>query len=81
MFLVIKMVFRVCNQECSDNAVGILAIICCDFGRAREEAIEAGVLTQLLFLLQSQCGTKTKTKATMLLKLLRSKWIEEPKQV
>ncbi|KAG5035898.1 hypothetical protein AAZX31_04G193800 [Glycine max] len=77
----VKMVFRVCNQECSESAVGILAIICCDFGRAREEAIEAGVLTQLLFLLQSQCGTKTKTKARMLLKLLRSKWIEEPKQV
>ncbi|TKY73825.1 U-box domain-containing protein 25 [Spatholobus suberectus] len=77
----VKMVFRVCNQECSESAVGILSIVCRDFGRAREEAIGAGVLTQLLFLLQSQCGTKTKTKARMLLKLLRSKWIEEPKQV
>ncbi|XP_020228007.1 U-box domain-containing protein 25 [Cajanus cajan] len=77
----VKMVFRVCNQECSESAVGILSIICGDFGRAREEAIGAGVLTQLLFLLQSQCGTKTKTKARMLLKLLRSKWIEEPKHV
>lgn len=77
----VKMVFRVCNQECSESAVGVLSIICSDFGRAREEAIGAGVLTQLLFLLQSQCGTKTKTKARMLLKLLRSKWIEEPKQV
>lgn len=77
----VKMVFRVCNQECSESAVGVLSIICRDFGRAREEAIGAGVLTQLLFLLQSQCGTKTKTKARMLLKLLRSKWIEEPKQV
>ncbi|KAL2347228.1 hypothetical protein Fmac_001228 [Flemingia macrophylla] len=77
----VKMVFRVCNQECSEIAVGILSIVCGDFGRAREEAIGAGVLTQLLFLLQSQCGTKTKTKARMLLKLLRSKWIEEPKHV
>ncbi|QCE15082.1 U-box domain-containing protein 26-like [Vigna unguiculata] len=77
----VKMVFRVCNQECSESAVGILAIVCRDFGRARDEAIGAGVLTQLLFLLQSQCGPKTKTKARMLLKLLRSKWIEEPKQV
>ncbi|KAK7350894.1 hypothetical protein VNO77_09932 [Canavalia gladiata] len=77
----VKMVFRVSNQECSESAVGILSILCRDFGRAREEAIGAGVLTQLLFLLQSQCGTKTKTKARMLLKLLRSKWIEEPKKV
>ncbi|XP_061343733.1 U-box domain-containing protein 26-like [Gastrolobium bilobum] len=75
----VKMVFRVCNQECSESAVGILSILCLDFGRAREEAIESGILTQLLFLLQSQCGTKTKTKARMLLKLLRSKWNEEPK--
>ncbi|KAK7316947.1 hypothetical protein RJT34_00783 [Clitoria ternatea] len=77
----VKMVFRVCDQECSESAVGVLSIVCHDFGSAREEAIGAGVLTQLLFLLQSQCGTKTKTKARMLLKLLRSKWIEEPKKV
>ncbi|XP_058781349.1 U-box domain-containing protein 26-like isoform X1 [Vicia villosa] len=73
----VKMVFKVCNQECSESAVGILSIVCSDFGSAREVAIGAGVLSQLLFLLQSQCGTKTKTKARMLLKLLRSKWSEE----
>ncbi|CAK8567926.1 unnamed protein product [Lathyrus sativus] len=73
----VKMVFKVCNQECSESAVGILSIVCSDFGSAREVAIGAGVLSQLLFLLQSQCGTKTKTKARMLLKLLRSKWTEE----
>ncbi|XP_004502944.1 U-box domain-containing protein 25-like [Cicer arietinum] len=77
----VKMVFKVCNQECSESAVGILSIVCCDFGSAREEAIGAGVLTQLLFLLQSQCGTKTKTKARLLLKLLRSKWSEESMQM
>lgn len=77
----VNMVFKVCNQECSEGAVGVLLIVCGDFGSAREEAIGAGVLTQLLFLLQSQCSIKTKTKARMLLKLLRSKWTEEPKQV
>ena len=76
----VKMVFRVCNQDCSESAVGVLLILCRDFGRAREEAIGAGVLTQLLLLLQSQCGTRTKTKARMLLKLLRSKWNDEPRQ-
>ncbi|CAL0327587.1 unnamed protein product [Lupinus luteus] len=79
--ILVKMVFKVCNQECSEGAVEVLLIICSDFRSAREEAIGAGVLTQLLFLLQSQCGTKTKTKARMLLKLLRSKWTEESKQV
>jgi hypothetical protein len=77
----VKMVFKVCNQECSESAVGILSIVCSDFGSAREVAIGAGVLSQLLFLLQSQCGTKTKTKARMLLKLLRSKWSEESMQL
>ncbi|OIV89936.1 hypothetical protein TanjilG_31854 [Lupinus angustifolius] len=77
----VKMVFKVCNQECSEGAVEVLLIVCDDYRNAREEAIGAGVLTQLLFLLQSQCGTKTKTKARMLLKLLRSKWSEESKQI
>lgn len=77
----VKMVFKVCNQECSESAVEILSIVCSDFGNAREVAIGAGVLSQLLFLLQSQCGTKTKTKARMLLKLLRSKWNEESMQL
>uniref|UniRef100_A0A3N7GJT3 U-box domain-containing protein n=1 Tax=Populus trichocarpa TaxID=3694 RepID=A0A3N7GJT3_POPTR len=49
--------------------------------QAREEAIGAGVLTQLLLLLQSQCSGRTKTKARMLLKLLGSKWDEEPKHL
>ncbi|KAI9113674.1 hypothetical protein K1719_014925 [Acacia pycnantha] len=77
----VKMVFRVSNHECSENAVGLLIMVCRESGRAREEAIEEGVLTQLLLLLQSQCNAKTKTKARILLKLLRSKWAENvPKQ-
>ncbi|KAI4345074.1 hypothetical protein L6164_012241 [Bauhinia variegata] len=69
----VKMVFRVSDQECSEGAVGSLVIVCRDFGRAREEAIAAGILTQLLLLLQSRCGDTTKTKARLLLRLLRSK--------
>ncbi|KAJ1412961.1 Zinc finger, RING/FYVE/PHD-type [Sesbania bispinosa] len=71
--ILVNMVFKVSDQECSDSAVGILLIICHDFEGAREEAIEYGVLTRLLLLLQSQCGATTKSKARMLLKLLRSK--------
>lgn len=75
----VKMVFRVSDHEGSDSAVKALMILCSDSLQAREEAICAGVLTQLLLLLQSQCSGRTKTKARMLLKLLRSKWDEEPK--
>ncbi|XP_027343129.1 U-box domain-containing protein 26-like [Abrus precatorius] len=76
----VNMVFRVSDQECSESAVEVLLTVCGDLGRAREEAIGAGILTQLLLLLQSQCNNTTKSKARMLLKLLRSKWTEDPKQ-
>ncbi|KAK7247583.1 hypothetical protein RIF29_42468 [Crotalaria pallida] len=77
----VKMVFRVSDQECSESAVEILLIVCGDSAGAREEAIKAGILTQLLLLLQSQCGTATKSKARILLKLLRSKWTEDNSSV
>uniref|UniRef100_K7KR67 U-box domain-containing protein n=1 Tax=Glycine max TaxID=3847 RepID=K7KR67_SOYBN len=68
----VNMVFRVSDQECSESAVEVLLTVCGEFERAREEAIESGVLTRLLLLLQSQCSNPTKSKARMLLKLLRS---------
>ncbi|KAG2716223.1 hypothetical protein I3843_03G115400 [Carya illinoinensis] len=77
----VRMVFRVSDHEGSESAVSLLMIICYDSLRAREEAIGAGVLTQLLLLLQSQCSGRTKTKARMLLKLLRSKWAEDSHRV
>ncbi|KAK7399377.1 hypothetical protein VNO78_10559 [Psophocarpus tetragonolobus] len=70
--ILVNMVFRVSNQECSESAVEVLLTVCGEFVRAREEAIESGVLTRLLLLLQSQCSNTTKSKARMLLKLLRS---------
>lgn len=73
----VKMVFRVSNHEGSESAVNALIIVCSDSVHAREEAIKAGVLTQLLLLLQSQCSGRIKTKARRLLKLLRSMWHED----
>ncbi|XAR73168.1 Ubiquitin--protein ligase [Bertholletia excelsa] len=71
----VKMVFRVSSDNhhrgC-ENAVNSLIVVCSDSVEARERAICGGVLTQLLLLLQSQCSARTKTKARMLLKLLRS---------
>ncbi|KAL5555482.1 hypothetical protein UlMin_037718 [Ulmus minor] len=78
----VKKVFRVSDDhEGSESAVNSLMIICYDSLQAREEAIGDGVLTQLLLLLQSQCSFRTKTKARMLLKLLRSKRVEDSKHV
>lgn len=68
----VGMVFRVSDQDCSESAVEILLRVCGDFGCARDKAIGAGVLTQLLLLLQSQCSATTKSKARLLLKLLTS---------
>ncbi|CAK9142676.1 unnamed protein product [Ilex paraguariensis] len=77
--VLVKMVFRVSDHEGSESAVNSLMIICFDSLQATEKAICAGVLTQLLLLLQSQCSGRTKTKARMLLKLLRSMWADDPK--
>ncbi|KAK8716343.1 hypothetical protein V6N13_043656 [Hibiscus sabdariffa] len=66
----VKMVFRVSDQEGSESAVNSLTKVCGESLEAREKAIVGGVLTQLLLLLQSQCSGRTKTKATTLLKLL-----------
>ena len=68
----VKMVFRISENGNCESAVNSLMILCCDSFRAREDAICAGVLSQLLLLLQSQCGDRTKTNATILLKLLTS---------
>ncbi|WVZ23640.1 hypothetical protein V8G54_002184 [Vigna mungo] len=68
----VNMVFKVSDQECSESAVEVLLVVCGEFECARETAIESGVLTRLLLLLQSQSSNTTKSKARMLLKLLRS---------
>ncbi|KAK8561662.1 hypothetical protein V6N12_063139 [Hibiscus sabdariffa] len=73
----VKMVFRVSDHEGSESALNSLLMVCYESLQAREQAIAAGVLTQLLLLLQSQCSRRVKTNATTLLKLLRSKWDEE----
>ncbi|KAK4353510.1 hypothetical protein RND71_029028 [Anisodus tanguticus] len=78
---IVKMVFRVSSDnEASESAMNSLIIVCQDFMDAREEAICCGILTKLLLLLQSQCSERTKNKARMLLKLLRSMCNGDQKQ-
>ncbi|KAL5703720.1 hypothetical protein ACHQM5_022242 [Ranunculus cassubicifolius] len=71
--ILVKFVFGVSfDQTASESAVSSLLNICSESVNVRDEAISAGVLTQLLLLLQSQCSSRGKNKARVLLKLLRS---------
>ncbi|KAK4785980.1 hypothetical protein SAY86_002669 [Trapa natans] len=67
----VRMVFRVSDLEGSERAVSCLIRLCEWSERAREAAVGAGVLTQLLLLLQSHCSGRTKAGARALLKVLR----------
>ncbi|CAN6275729.1 unnamed protein product [Urochloa humidicola] len=60
------------SNEGSEHAVAALLGVCRESRAARSEAAAAGVVTQALLLLQSQCGTRAKTKARSLLKLFKS---------
>ncbi|CAD6263648.1 unnamed protein product [Miscanthus lutarioriparius] len=60
------------SNEGSEHAVAALLAVCRESRAARSEAAGAGVVTQVLLLLQSQCGTRAKTRARSLLKLFKS---------
>ncbi|KAK9167243.1 hypothetical protein Scep_002434 [Stephania cephalantha] len=75
--ILVKMVFKVSDDHGgSESAVTSLLMICSGNAKGREEAISAGIVKQLLLLLQSQCSVRAKNKARALLKLLRSMWAE-----
>uniref|UniRef100_A0A0A8YVZ0 U-box domain-containing protein n=1 Tax=Arundo donax TaxID=35708 RepID=A0A0A8YVZ0_ARUDO len=60
------------SNEGSEHAVAALLAVCRESRAARSEAAGAGVVTQVLLLLQSQCGARANAKARALLKLLKS---------
>ncbi|GJN27577.1 hypothetical protein PR202_gb15608 [Eleusine coracana subsp. coracana] len=60
------------TNEGGEHAVAALLAVCRESRAAKGEAIAAGVVTQLLLLLQSQCGARAKAKVRALLKLLKS---------
>lgn len=70
----VRMVFRVPSDGGSEHAIGSLLVTCRESGIVRVDAINAGLLEQLLLLLQTQCSPKAKTNARALLKLLRALW-------
>lgn len=60
------------SNEGSEHAVAALLAVCRESRAARTEAAAAGLVTQVLLLLQSQCGTRAKTRARSLLKMFKS---------
>jgi hypothetical protein len=76
--VLVKMVFRVPFDQgsgSSDHAIGSLLVACRESAAVRVDAINAGLLTQLLLLLQSQrASPRAKANALALLKLLRTIW-------
>ncbi|KAF7103110.1 hypothetical protein CFC21_104138 [Triticum aestivum] len=78
--VLVKMVFMVPSRQDragaggSEHAIRSLLVACRESAAARVDAINAGLLTRLLLLLQSQCSPRAKANAMALLKLLRAIW-------
>ncbi|KAJ3675234.1 hypothetical protein LUZ60_004276 [Juncus effusus] len=72
--VLVKHVFVISSKnEGSEFAVSVLLVLCRDSVLVRGKMVNAGVLTQLLLLIQSQCSVRAKNKSRALLKLLRLK--------
>ncbi|KAK9071145.1 hypothetical protein SSX86_009713 [Deinandra increscens subsp. villosa] len=73
--LLVKVILKI-SDRATEYAAGALLSLCSAVERLQVEAVAAGVLTQLLLLVQSDCTERAKRKAQMLLKLLRNSWPE-----
>ncbi|XP_071691738.1 U-box domain-containing protein 26-like [Rutidosis leptorrhynchoides] len=74
--LLVKLILKI-SDRATEYAAGALLSLCSSAERLQKEAVAAGVLTQLLLLVQSDCTERAKRKAQMLLKLLRNSWPEK----
>ncbi|CAL9218310.1 unnamed protein product [Arabidopsis halleri] len=74
--LMVKTILRV-SERATEYAAGALLALCTAEERCRDEAAAAGLVTQLLLLVQSDCTERAKRKAQMLLKLLRDSWPDD----
>ncbi|KAL7592949.1 U-box domain-containing protein 26 [Lactuca sativa] len=74
--LLVKIILKI-SDRATEYAAGSLLSLCSAAERLQREAVAAGVLTQLLLLVQSDCTERAKRKAQMLLKLLRDSWPEK----
>ncbi|KAJ4836345.1 U-box domain-containing protein 26 [Turnera subulata] len=74
--LLVKTILKI-SDRATEYAAGALLALCSASEQSQGEAVCAGILTQLLLLVQSDCTDRAKRKAQMLLKLLRDSWPED----
>ncbi|KAI7734774.1 hypothetical protein M8C21_010465 [Ambrosia artemisiifolia] len=73
--LLVKVILKI-SDRATEYAAGALLSLCSAVERLQDQAVDAGVLTQLLLLVQSDCTERAKRKAQTLLKLLKNSWPE-----
>ncbi|KAK9266200.1 hypothetical protein L1049_012533 [Liquidambar formosana] len=73
--LLVKIILKI-SDRATEYAAGALLSLCSASEQLQRDAVAAGVLTQLLLLVQS-CTDRAKRKAQLLLKLLRDSWPED----
>ncbi|VFQ81890.1 unnamed protein product [Cuscuta campestris] len=71
--ILVKIILKI-SERATEYAAGALLSLCSTSDQALRDAVDAGVLTQLLLLVQSGCTERAKRKAQTLLKLLRDCW-------
>ena len=74
--LLVKIILKI-SDRATEYAAGALLSLCSESEMSQRDAVAAGVLTQLLLLVQSDCTDRAKRKAQLLLKLLRDSWPED----
>ncbi|CAI8618438.1 unnamed protein product [Vicia faba] len=74
--MLVKIILKI-SDRATEYAAGALMALCSESERCQREAVTAGVLTQLLLLVQSDCTERAKRKAQLLLKLLRDSWPQD----
>ncbi|XVF67558.1 hypothetical protein PTKIN_Ptkin10aG0131000 [Pterospermum kingtungense] len=74
--LLVKTILKI-SDRATEYAAGALLALCSESEQSHRDAVSAGVVTQLLLLVQSDCTDRAKRKAQMLLKLLRDSWPED----
>ncbi|XP_004505237.1 U-box domain-containing protein 26 [Cicer arietinum] len=74
--MLVKIILKI-SDRATEYAAGALLALCSESERCQREAVAAGVLTQLLLLVQSDCTERAKRKAQLLLKLLRDSWPQD----
>ncbi|KAL3843915.1 hypothetical protein ACJIZ3_001318 [Penstemon smallii] len=74
--LLVKVILKV-SDRATEYAAGALLSLCSASEVAKCDAVAAGVLTQLLLIVQSDCTGRAKRKAQMLLKLMKDSWPDD----